>query len=102
MSASEFCIQTARQQDLPALMSGLRALTQDLDDPFEATADTFSNALFGAYSFVLAVPARQGEQTLGIALGAPLFSTMGGGTVLNESDRSAVLPTTVARQWHAI
>lgn len=48
MSASEFCIQTERQQDLPALMSGLRALAQDLDDPFEATAGTFSNALFGA------------------------------------------------------
>lgn len=54
------------------------------------------------HSFVVAVLAQQGEQTLGIALGAPLFSTMGGGTVLNESDRSAVSPATVARQWHAI
>lgn len=161
MSDSELCIQTARQQDLPALMFALQALAQDLGDPFEATTDTVSTALFGPNCFAMAVLARRREQTLGIALGAPLFSTMGGGTVLyvsdlwvapaarrqslgqkllaaalsegaarwqvksikltvyadnaqalkfyselgfvlNENDRSAVLPAAAARHWHAV
>ena len=86
MSASDLRIHTAGPDDLADLMAGLRALAQDLGDPFRATADDLSAALFGPDRFALALLARQGEGVSGALLAAPFFSTLGGGGVLYVSD----------------
>lgn len=86
MCASDLRIQTVGTEDVSALMRALKALARDLDDPFKATPDDISKALFGPDSFALALLARQGDRVFGTVLAAPLFSTMGGGPALYVSD----------------
>ena len=86
MSASDLRLHAVGQADLPALMTGLEALARDLGDPFKATTEDISRALFGPERFALAVLAQRGSLPVGVALAAPLFSTVGDGPVLYVSD----------------
>lgn len=67
---------------MPDVMAGLRALAQDLKDPFHATAERVEHALFGAQSFAFALLAAG----RGIALCSPIFSTFQGAALVFVSD----------------
>jgi ribosomal protein S18 acetylase RimI-like enzyme len=75
-------IRAARLEDMPALMTALRALAHDLDDPFRMEAATLEAALFSPSPRAFALIA--GED--GAVLAQPNLSTSLGGTVTFVSD----------------
>lgn len=86
MSASDVVLEPAGPKDMPEVMNALKALARDMGDPFKASDNSLSEALFGSPGFALALLARRGGHVVGVALAAPLFSTSGGGAVLYVSD----------------
>lgn len=69
-----------------ALDAALQALSQDLGDPYHATAETLQRALFGNSPSARAQVADGPGGLRGLALFSPLFSTFRGGAGLYVSD----------------
>lgn len=67
-------------------MTALRALAQDLGDPFNASQPRVEAALFGPGAYAFAILAQEANAPLGIALCHPIFSTFQGTTCTYVSD----------------
>lgn len=70
--------------DLALLLAGLRALAQDLGDPFRIPPAALAQALFAPHPPALGLVA--GEAPLGVALVQPVVSTSMGGMFGHVSD----------------
>lgn len=86
MSASDGEIRLARPEDLPLVMTALAGLARDLGDPFNATDQMISAALFGPAAHSVALFSSDGETPRGIVLFSPFVSTVLGQSCIYVSD----------------
>jgi ribosomal protein S18 acetylase RimI-like enzyme len=91
----------AEPADFAAVLDGLRALADDLGDPFAISEAGLQSALFGSQPLALAIVA--GGQ--GVALAQPQISTSAGGFLAYVSDLWVARPargTGLGRQLLAV
>ena len=82
----EATIRAAEARDLPAVETALRALAQDLNDPYRAQPGAVQTALFGLHPSAFAQIAPGADGPAGLVLFSPVFSTVRGGAGLYVSD----------------
>lgn len=76
----------AQPADLQMVDTMLRRLAQDLNDPYRATLDALSRALFSDAPTCFALLAEHEGRPCGLGLAAPVFSTLRGGCGVYVSD----------------
>lgn len=79
-------INDVRPETLALLEAGLRALAEDLGDPYRATSGSLSTALFSDKPSCHGLIAARKGDVLGVSLFSPIFSTMFGGAGIYVSD----------------
>jgi len=72
-------IRDAGAADIPLLETGLRALAQDLGDPYLAPMPALAAACHGPQSFARALVVECSSKLVAVTLFIPTFSTIGGG-----------------------
>jgi GNAT superfamily N-acetyltransferase len=80
-------IRRATPADLGHVDAALRALAEQLGDPYRVGAEDIGAAAFGATPSILAVIALEPEgECVGVLLASPIFSTSQGGAGLFVND----------------
>lgn len=87
MNTEDIVVRRAVAGDVPGVIDALAALADDLGDPFTATADTLEAAAFAdpPAAFIWVAEGADGR-LLGVALAAPVMSTVAGCLGLYVSD----------------
>ena len=83
---SDPVIRDAAESDLMAVEAALKALAQDLTDPYRPGRARLRSALFGPTPSAHAQIAMGADGPVGLALFSPVFSTVRGGAGLFVSD----------------
>lgn len=81
-------LHLAEPADLDRIVSGLKALAHDLNDPFPLSTEAVAATLFGRQAYAFALLAED----QGLLLAQPCLSTSAGGTLTHVSDLWVAAP----------